>query len=156
MRQGSNAEFELIDERSVAGRPKSLDYVQATSMPLTDITVCEALVEKLQSKEGEKEALLIIKGAGGTSTRREAKRLAFSFSTNELQASASRSETYSFSKSKSATNVDHLQDLPSQNRRSQAQRSTKIHLHNPQHRLLPRGLRRPLCPFRKSLLDCAG
>ncbi len=65
IRQGSNAEYELVDERSVAAKPKSLNFVQAASMPLTYITAYEALVERLEIKKGEKAALLIINGAGG-------------------------------------------------------------------------------------------
>lgn len=35
VRHGSNAEFQLVDERSVALKPKSLDFVEAAAMPLT-------------------------------------------------------------------------------------------------------------------------
>ena len=65
IRQGSNAEFELVDARSVAKKPRSLNFVQAASMPLTYITAYEALVERLEIKKGEQAALLIINGAGG-------------------------------------------------------------------------------------------
>ena len=65
IRQGSNAEYELVDERAVAKKPKSLDFVQAASMPLTYVTAYEALVERMEIERGEKAALLIINGAGG-------------------------------------------------------------------------------------------
>ena len=67
IRQGSNAEYELVDSKSVAHKPKNLDFVQAASMPLTYITAYEALVERLEIRKGEKAALLIINGAGGKS-----------------------------------------------------------------------------------------
>lgn len=66
IRQGSNAEFELVDSRSVAHKPRSLDFVQAASMPLTYITAYEALVERLEIRKGEQAALLIVNGAGGS------------------------------------------------------------------------------------------
>lgn len=65
IRQGSNAEYQLVDERSVALKPKNLSFVQAVSMPMTYITAFEALVERLEIQPGEKAALLIINGAKG-------------------------------------------------------------------------------------------
>ena len=38
IRQGSNAEYQLVDSRAVALKPKSLDWGQAAAMPLTWIT----------------------------------------------------------------------------------------------------------------------
>ena len=46
VRQGSDAEWELVDSRSVAAKPEGLGWAQAASMPLTWITAWEALVER--------------------------------------------------------------------------------------------------------------
>lgn len=35
IRQGSNAEYQLVDERSVGQKPQKLDFVEAAAMPLT-------------------------------------------------------------------------------------------------------------------------
>ena len=67
-RHGSNAELQLVDERSVACKPRTLDFVQSSALPLTWLTAYEALVDRLEIKKGEKAALLIINGAGGHST----------------------------------------------------------------------------------------
>jgi NADPH2:quinone reductase len=37
-RPGSNAEFQLVDERIVGRKPKTLSFAEAASMPLTTIT----------------------------------------------------------------------------------------------------------------------
>lgn len=69
-RKGTNAELHLIDERIVAIKPKSLDFLTAAGLPLTSITAYEALfdrlpfsAEHLESNAGKR--LLIINGAGG-------------------------------------------------------------------------------------------
>ena len=65
IRHGSNAEYQLVDSRSAAKKPESLDFVEAAAMPLTYITAYEALVERLEIKKGEEASLLIINGSGG-------------------------------------------------------------------------------------------
>ncbi|HEX5393107.1 MAG TPA: zinc-binding alcohol dehydrogenase family protein [Rhodocyclaceae bacterium] len=70
-RSGSNAELQLVDERIVGRKPRSLDFGRAAALPLTTITAWELLFDRLglaRLNAGErtpgKEALLII-GAGG-------------------------------------------------------------------------------------------
>jgi zinc-binding alcohol dehydrogenase family protein len=63
VRSGSYAELQLVDERIVGRKPKSLDFAAAAALPLTSITAYESLVERLHVKE--KSALLVIAGAGG-------------------------------------------------------------------------------------------
>jgi zinc-binding alcohol dehydrogenase family protein len=63
LRPGSNAELQLVDERIVGRKPRSLDFAQAAALPLTSITAYEALVERLRVREGA--TLLVIGGAGG-------------------------------------------------------------------------------------------
>lgn len=35
VQQGCNAEYQLVDERSIGHKPKSLDFAEAAAMPLT-------------------------------------------------------------------------------------------------------------------------
>lgn len=67
-RQGSNAEFQVVDERIVGHKPKSLSFVQAAALPLTTITAWELLFDRLgvaPSKQATNETLLIVGAAGG-------------------------------------------------------------------------------------------
>lgn len=66
-RPGSNAEFQLVDERIVGRKPSSLGFAEAAGMPLTTITAWEILFDSfgLEEGEGEGESLLVIGGAGG-------------------------------------------------------------------------------------------
>jgi zinc-binding alcohol dehydrogenase family protein len=66
LRPGSNAEFQLVDERIVGHKPRSLDDAHAAALPLTAITAWELLFDRLRVAEGggEGETILII-GAGG-------------------------------------------------------------------------------------------
>jgi NADPH2:quinone reductase len=62
-RPGSNSQFQLVDERIVGRKPKSLDFAQAAAIPLTAITAWEAFFDRL--KVVSQRAILIIGGAGG-------------------------------------------------------------------------------------------
>ena len=66
-RPGSNAEFQIVDERIVGRKPSSLGFADAAGMPLTTITAWEILFDNFGLKEGDGEgdALLVIGGAGG-------------------------------------------------------------------------------------------
>ena len=67
-RSGAYAEYQLVDERIVGRKPKSLDFAAAAALPLTTITAYEAFFERLglDRDGGNKgEAILIIGGAGG-------------------------------------------------------------------------------------------
>ncbi|WP_295734495.1 alcohol dehydrogenase catalytic domain-containing protein, partial [uncultured Bartonella sp.] len=46
-RQGSNSEFQAIDSRLVAIKPKSLDFKTAAAMPLTSLTAYEMLFDRI-------------------------------------------------------------------------------------------------------------
>lgn len=66
-RPGSNAEYNLVDERIAALKPKSLDFAAAAALPLTAITAWEALFDRFRipiGKGASEDALLIV-GAGG-------------------------------------------------------------------------------------------
>jgi zinc-binding alcohol dehydrogenase family protein len=71
-RQGSNAEYQLVDERLVGNKPKSLSDSEAAALPLTAITAWELLFERLaipqqqpNAKEKSNDVLLIVGAAGG-------------------------------------------------------------------------------------------
>lgn len=71
-RQGSNAEYQLVDERLVGNKPKSLSEAEAAALPLTSITAWEMLFEHLKIKqqspdsiEKTEEVILVIGAAGG-------------------------------------------------------------------------------------------
>ncbi|WP_336142149.1 zinc-binding alcohol dehydrogenase family protein [Acinetobacter sp. 102] len=66
-RQGSNSELQLVDERIVGHKPKSLDASEAAALPLTAITAWEMLFDRLQVPRAaaENTSILVIGGAGG-------------------------------------------------------------------------------------------
>jgi zinc-binding alcohol dehydrogenase family protein len=68
LRQGTNSEFHLVDERIVGRKPKSLSFAQAAALPLTSITAWELLFDRLGAVPGKSvdpRTLLITGGAGG-------------------------------------------------------------------------------------------
>ncbi|KAF9690613.1 hypothetical protein EKO04_011390 [Ascochyta lentis] len=115
IRQGSNAEFQLVDSRSVALKPKRLDWGQAASMPLTWITAWEALVERMEIQEGEEAGILIVNGAGGVGSvaSQIARRV---LKLPVVVTTASREETVTFSKDVGGAThtVNHREDLVKQ------------------------------------------
>jgi zinc-binding alcohol dehydrogenase family protein len=67
-RPGSNAEFQLVDERLVGRKPASLSPADAAALPLTGITAWELLFDRLKvplAGEGRPGTLLIVGAAGG-------------------------------------------------------------------------------------------
>jgi NADPH2:quinone reductase len=67
-RQGTNAEFHLVDERIVGHKPNTLSFAQAAALPLTSITAWELLFDRLggvPGKSADPRTLLITGGAGG-------------------------------------------------------------------------------------------
>ena len=71
-RSGSNAEYQLVDERIAGLKPASLSSSHAAALPLTTITAWELLFERLaitkqQTSETTKtqDVLLIVGAAGG-------------------------------------------------------------------------------------------
>ena len=59
-RQGSNAEFQLVNELSCALKPKSFDFVEAASYGLTFGTAWQSLNDRLEIKAGEDVGILIV------------------------------------------------------------------------------------------------
>ncbi|MCX4029353.1 zinc-binding alcohol dehydrogenase family protein [Endozoicomonas sp. SM1973] len=92
-RSGSNAEYQLVDERIVGHKPNQLSAAEAAVLPLTALTAWEALFDRLVMKPGEGagKTLLIIGGAGGVGSI--AIQLAKQVGKFNVIATASRPET---------------------------------------------------------------
>ncbi len=66
MRQGSYAEYQIVDERIVGKKPSSLSYAEAAALPLTTLTAWEMLFDRLQvAKDDANKSILVIGAAGG-------------------------------------------------------------------------------------------
>lgn len=115
-RPGSNAEFQLVDERIVGRKPASLDFPAAAALPLTSITAYEALFDRLKVHDavpGAANAILIIGGAGGVGSI--AVQIARALTNLKVIATASRPETTAWVKELGAHHViDHGQPLAPQ------------------------------------------
>ncbi len=66
-RSGSNAEFQLVDERIVGSKPNSLSFAEAAALPLTTITAYESFFDRLGiDRDGaDRGQSVLIIGAGG-------------------------------------------------------------------------------------------
>lgn len=114
-RQGSNSELQLVDERIVGHKPKSLNMIEAAALPLTAITAWEMLFDRLQiPKTAPKNTTILVIGAAGgvgSITIQLLKQL-----TNlTVIGTASRTETRSWVEQLGADYVlDHRQPLAEQ------------------------------------------
>ncbi|MBT2134199.1 zinc-binding alcohol dehydrogenase family protein [Croceibacterium sp. LX-88] len=115
-RQGTNAEFHLVDERIVGRKPAALDWAHAAALPLTSLTAWEALFDRLDVKKrvpGATPAILIIGGAGGVGSI--AIQIARQCTDLTVIATASRLESRNWALSLGAHHViDHSQPLAAQ------------------------------------------
>lgn len=64
-RPGSDAAFQLVDERIVGHAPTSLSSADAAALPLTSLTAWEALFDKLRIADTDTGTLLVVGAAGG-------------------------------------------------------------------------------------------
>ena len=65
-RPGSNAEFQLVDERIVGHKPKNLSFKEAAAMPLTSLTAWELLFDRMEVDiDDANKSILVIGAAGG-------------------------------------------------------------------------------------------
>jgi len=119
-RQGSNAEYQLVDERIVGNKPKSLSESEAAALPLTAITAWELLFERLaikqqhpDSKDQSNDVLLITGAAGGVGSILV--QLASALTGATVIGTASRESSSKWVKSLGADFViDHTKPLPAQ------------------------------------------
>jgi NADPH2:quinone reductase len=112
-RQGTNAEFHLVDERIVGRKPKSLGWAEAAAIPLTALTAWETLFDRLNVVKpvpGAKPSILVIGGAGGVGSM--AVQLARRLTELTVIATASRPETQDWVRELGAHHVvDHGKPL---------------------------------------------
>lgn len=115
-RDGTNAEYHLVDERIVGRKPKTLSFREAAALPLTTITAYEMLFDRLKVEDsvpGEHNAILIIGGAGGVGSI--AIQLARLMTDLTVVATASRPHTADWAKALGAHHViDHSKPLAPQ------------------------------------------
>lgn len=115
-RQGTNAEFHLVDERIVGHKPKSASNAEAAALPLTALTAWEMLFDRLEVTDpvpGAAPAVLIIGGAGGVGSI--AIQLLRAVTDLTVLATASRPETKEWVTALGAHHVlDHSEPLPAQ------------------------------------------
>lgn len=103
-RAGSNAEYQLVDERIVGNKSKKLTNEEAAAIPLTALTAWEILFDRLRIGERDKgKSVLIIGGAGGVGSI--AIQLAKHVAGLTVIATASRPETASWCKTQGADYV---------------------------------------------------
>nr|WP_174505315.1 zinc-binding alcohol dehydrogenase family protein [Acinetobacter sp. Marseille-Q1620] len=115
-RQGSYAQYQLVDERIVSLKPKSLSNAEAAALPLTSLTAWEMLFERLQVNQpitGESQSILVIGAAGGVGSITV--QLLKALTNLTVIATASRPESRAWLQQIGADHiVDHSQPLESQ------------------------------------------
>lgn len=113
---GSNAEYQIIDERLVAKAPQNVTAEDAASLPLTGITASETLFDVFgisqNPEDNNGQTLLIINGAGGVGSI--ATQIAKAYGLQVI-TTASRDETVEWTKNMGADVVlNHKEDLKEQ------------------------------------------
>lgn len=110
-KDGSNQEYQLIDERIVGFAPQKASIAEAAAMPLTSLTAYEILFDRLRlSKEKDAgKSILIIGGAGGVGS--VAIQLAKQVLGLKVIATASRLNTIEWCKKMGADYVVNHKDL---------------------------------------------
>ncbi|RQO69814.1 zinc-binding alcohol dehydrogenase family protein [Pedobacter sp. KBW06] len=109
-RAGSNAEYQLVDERIVGKKPKKLSIEEAAAMPLTALTAWEILFDRIRINEKDKgKTILIIGGAGGVGSI--AIQMAKKVAGLVVIATASRPETEEWCREQGADYVFNHKDL---------------------------------------------
>jgi len=106
-RPGSNAEYQLVDER-IAGHAPAVSDAEAASIPLTGLTAWEAIFDRLriQPGSGEGQTILVIGAAGGVGSI--AIQLLTKLTKLKVVGTASRPESIKWVQSLGASDVvDH-------------------------------------------------
>ncbi|MEO1114274.1 MAG: zinc-binding alcohol dehydrogenase family protein [Pseudomonadota bacterium] len=114
-RAGSNSEYQLIDERIVGVKPKTLGFAEAAALPLTTLTAYESFFDRLGiDRDGGNagESILIIGAGGGVGSIGIQLAKAAGL---KIIATASRPETSAWVKELGADHVvNHRQDMVAQ------------------------------------------
>ena len=115
-RPGSNAQYQLVDERIVARKPATLDFAEAAALPLTTLTAWELMFQRMplqfDGAHHRGQHLLVVAGAGGVGSIaiQLAKHAGFT-----VIATASREESQAWCRQMGAEHViDHRQPLQPQ------------------------------------------
>lgn len=115
LRQGSNSQYQLVDERIVGNKPSTLSFEEAAALPLTTITAWEAMFERMHitpvdRKNSKDKSILLIGAAGGVGSI--AIQLAKKLTGLAVIATASRDETVNWCNDMGADYViNHHQDI---------------------------------------------
>ena len=110
-RAGSNAEYQLVDERIVGFKPERLNFIEAASVPLTMLTAWELIFDRMMLSKSpqnvdEAKVALVIGGAGGVGSM--AIQLLKNRTNIKILATASRKESADWCKKMGADLiVDH-------------------------------------------------
>ncbi|GLP97641.1 zinc-binding alcohol dehydrogenase family protein [Paraferrimonas sedimenticola] len=102
-RSGSNAEYQLVDERIVSKAPSSISSAEAAALPLTTITAWEMLFDRLKVDTQSRKRILVIGAAGGVGSILV--QLVKQLTQLEVVATASRPETQTWLKELGADRV---------------------------------------------------
>ncbi|MET0899194.1 MAG: zinc-binding alcohol dehydrogenase family protein [Mycobacterium sp.] len=113
-RQGSNAQFQAVDERIVGRKPQSLSYQDSAALPLTAITAWEALFERFGLTAESTGDLLVLGGAGGVGSIMI--QLAKALTKVRVIATASRDDSRDWALQMGADDVIDHHDLQTQTR----------------------------------------
>jgi NADPH2:quinone reductase len=110
-RSGSNAEYQLVDERIVGFKPKNLSIAEAAAIPLTGLTAWESIFDriKVNPEKDKGKTILILAGAGGVGSL--AIQIAKKVAQLTVIATASRPESSTWCKDLGADYVVNHYDL---------------------------------------------
>ncbi|GAB7261018.1 zinc-binding alcohol dehydrogenase family protein [Dickeya ananatis] len=115
-RSGSNAQFQLVDERIVGHMPETQGFAEAAALPLTSLTAWQLLFDRLGVRPGKPAnvgSLLVLGAAGGVGSILI--QLARRLTGLTVIATASREESRDWCLTLGAHRViDHRQPLPAQ------------------------------------------
>lgn len=110
-RSGSNAEYQLVDERIVGFKPKTLTMAESAAIPLTALTAWESIFDRIRvdRTKVKNKSILMLAGAGGVGSIgiQIAKQVAGLL----VIATASRKETQKWCKDLGADYVVNHKDL---------------------------------------------
>ena len=160
MRSGTNATHQLVDERLVGIKPKTLSFEEAAAMPLTAITAWESIFDRLKvnPEADQGKSIFIIGGAGGVGSI--AIQLAKNIANLKVVATASREESKQWCLDLGADVVlNHKEDLLEQYKQAQLTQphyilclnSSDEHFLNMSEIILPQGSICCIVDFEKAI-----
>lgn len=110
-KSGCNAEYQLVDERIVARKPKTISIEESAALPLTSLTAWELLFDRMliDVDKDKGKTILIIGAAGGVGSI--AIQLAKEVAELKVIATASRPESITWCKEMGADEVVNHHNL---------------------------------------------